>query len=148
MEDRLCPECSRHYQGRTDKKFCSDACRNSFNNKQNADQINYMRIINNALRKNRRILENLNPDGKVKTHRDKLLSKGFNFEFFTIGVGIDPGAQHFVNSLRFHHVAESVRQEVGSAEADREGRKRKDFAEGFHDSLDGLVWVETGSRYS
>mgnify|MGYP000371143192 CR=1 FL=1 len=83
MKTRKCLECDEVVKGRIDKKFCSDACRNSFNNKQNADQINYMRIINNALRKNRRILENLNPDGKVKTHRDKLLSKGFNFEFFT-----------------------------------------------------------------
>jgi hypothetical protein len=83
MEDRICPECKRTFQGRADKKFCTDACRNAFNNKRNADQMNYMRTVNNALRKNRRILEGLNPDGKVKTHRDKLLNKGFNFEFFT-----------------------------------------------------------------
>jgi hypothetical protein len=42
-----------------------------------------MRNINNKLRKNYRILSELNPDGKSKTIRTKLLNKGFDFEFFT-----------------------------------------------------------------
>jgi hypothetical protein len=35
------------------------------------------------LLKNYRILLELNPDGKSKTTRMKLLSKGFDFDFFT-----------------------------------------------------------------
>lgn len=42
-----------------------------------------MRNINNLLRKNRRILAALNPDGKANVHRDKLLEKGFNFNYYT-----------------------------------------------------------------
>ena len=42
-----------------------------------------MRNVNNKLRKNYRILSALNVDGKAKTTRTKLLSKGFDFEFFT-----------------------------------------------------------------
>jgi len=42
-----------------------------------------MRNINNVLRKNRRILESLNPDGKGTTSRDELLMHGFNFSYFT-----------------------------------------------------------------
>jgi hypothetical protein len=42
-----------------------------------------MRNINNILRKNRRILAELNPDGKAKVHRDKLLDRGFKFSYFT-----------------------------------------------------------------
>ena len=42
-----------------------------------------MRNVNNKLRKNYRILSALNVEGKSKTSRAKLLSKGFNFEFFT-----------------------------------------------------------------
>jgi hypothetical protein len=42
-----------------------------------------MRNINNKLRKNYRILSNLNVEGKTKTSRTKLISKGFDFEFFT-----------------------------------------------------------------
>jgi len=42
-----------------------------------------MRNVNNKLRKNYRILSALNVEGKSKTTRTKLLSKGFDFEFFT-----------------------------------------------------------------
>ena len=42
-----------------------------------------MRNVNNKLRKNYRILSALNVDGKSKTTRAKMLSKGFDFEFFT-----------------------------------------------------------------
>ena len=69
--------------GREDKKFCSDGCRNAFNNKINKDSTNFMRNVNNKLRKNYRILSDLNTDGKSKTTRMKLMSKGFDFEFFT-----------------------------------------------------------------
>ena len=82
-DSRLCPECRRPIHGRADKKFCSDACRNAYNNKQNSDSMNYMRKVNNALRKNRRILAEANPDGKRKIQRDKLVRKGFDFEFIT-----------------------------------------------------------------
>lgn len=78
-----CLECGDKIIGREDKKFCSDGCRNAYNNKMNKDSNNLMRNINNKLRKNYRILCDLNVDGKGKTNRTKLLSKGFDFEFFT-----------------------------------------------------------------
>lgn len=78
-----CLECGEKIVGREDKKFCSDGCRNAYNNKMNKDSTNLMRNINNKLRKNYRILCELNPEGKTKTTRIKLLSKGFDFEFFT-----------------------------------------------------------------
>ncbi|MGH2666205.1 hypothetical protein [Flavobacterium sp.] len=78
-----CLECGEKIIGREDKKFCSDGCRNAYNNKINKDSTNLMRNINNKLRKNYRILSELNPDGKAKTSRAKLLGKGFDFDFFT-----------------------------------------------------------------
>ena len=78
-----CLECNEKIVGREDKKFCSDGCRNAFNNKINKDSTNFMRNVNNKLRKNYRILSELNTDGKSKTTRMKLMSKGFDFEFFT-----------------------------------------------------------------
>ena len=78
-----CIECGEKFSGREDKKFCSDGCRNAFNNKINKDSTNYMRNINNKLRKNYRILTELNVEGKTKTTRTKLIGKGFDFEFFT-----------------------------------------------------------------
>jgi len=81
--NKTCLECSDKIVGREDKKFCSDGCRNAYNNKINKDSTNFMRNVNNKLRKNYRILSALNVDGKSKTTRAKLLSKGFDFEFFT-----------------------------------------------------------------
>ena len=81
--DKTCLECGEKIVGREDKKFCSDGCRNTYNNKINKDSTNFMRNVNNKLRKNYRILSALNVDGKGKTTKSKLLSKGFDFEFFT-----------------------------------------------------------------
>jgi hypothetical protein len=78
--DKTCLECGDKIVGREDKKFCTDGCRNAYNNK---DSTNFMRNVNNKLRKNYRILSALNVDGKAKTTKSKLLSKGFDFEFFT-----------------------------------------------------------------
>ena len=81
--NKQCPECAAKIVGRIDKKFCSDACRNSYNNKFNKDSKNLIRNTNNRLRKNYRILEALNPDKKTKTSRAKLIEKGFDFNYFT-----------------------------------------------------------------
>ncbi len=78
-----CLECGEKIVGRSDKKFCSDACRNAFNNKNNKDSTNLMRNINNRLRKNYRILKDYNKEGKTKTTHTKLQSLGFDFEYFT-----------------------------------------------------------------
>jgi hypothetical protein len=42
-----------------------------------------MRKLNNTLRKNYRILCELNTEGKSKATREKMLNKGFDFDFFT-----------------------------------------------------------------
>jgi predicted nucleic acid-binding Zn ribbon protein len=78
-----CLECNETIVGRTDKKFCSDYCRNAYNNNVNKDSKNLIRNINNRLRKNYRILEDLNPEQKTKVSRSKLIEKGFDFAYFT-----------------------------------------------------------------
>jgi len=83
METKKCPECHKNILGRADKKFCSDYCRNSYNNKLNQVTTNKIRNINNQLKRNWRILEELNPDEKCRVHKNKLTENGFNFTFFT-----------------------------------------------------------------
>jgi len=80
---KKCLECGDEFTGRIDKKFCSDQCRNTYNNNQNKDAINYVRNINYILRKNRRILEILNTHGKTKLPKSQLAAKGFNFAYHT-----------------------------------------------------------------
>lgn len=80
---KACLECGTPIVGRADKKFCSDHCRNAYNNKINKDATNLIRNTNNKLRKNWRILNALNPEQKTKTTKAKLLDKGFDFNLFT-----------------------------------------------------------------
>ena len=79
----LCKECNRELFGRIDKKFCSDQCRTTYNNNRNRDINGYVRKVNTILKKNRKILLELNPNGKIKIHKDRLLDRGFNFDYFT-----------------------------------------------------------------
>jgi len=80
---RKCDVCGDKITGRADKRYCSDQCRTANHNINNRDSTNFMRNINNMLRKNRRILAALNPNGKSKTTRTKLLDLGFKFGYFT-----------------------------------------------------------------
>lgn len=80
---RNCLECNEPLRGRSDQKFCSDACRNSYNNRERSDSILLMRNVNNVLRKNRKILYKHSENNKTKVLREKLIQEGFNFNYFT-----------------------------------------------------------------
>jgi hypothetical protein len=82
---RICLECKKTVRGRLDKKFCDDYCRNAYNNRQNSDINNFVRNVNNSLRKNRRILESvLKPkDDLGKCPRQQLADLGFDFRYHT-----------------------------------------------------------------
>ena len=97
MEKRSCIECGEAFSGRADKKFCSDLCRNSYNNKLNSDSTNYVRNINNTLRKNRRIMEELLPEGSetLSVSQQKLADKGFNFTYYTNVTTTKTGKKYF-----------------------------------------------------
>ncbi|MFV8225175.1 hypothetical protein [Christiangramia aquimixticola] len=92
---KTCEECGEKIVGRTDKKYCSDYCRNAYHNRINKDSSNLIRNTNNSLRKNYRILQELNPSGKTSVPKSKLLSKGFDFELFTSIYTTKTGNQYF-----------------------------------------------------
>lgn len=84
-EDKHCLYCGDKIKGRADKKFCDDQCRTAFNNRLKSDT-NFMRNVNNALRKNRKILQDFvdaTENGKCKISAKKLVEKGFNFSYHT-----------------------------------------------------------------
>jgi predicted nucleic acid-binding Zn ribbon protein len=81
--ERRCLDCGAVLHGRTDKKFCSDQCRNNYNNRLNRDSNNFIRNVHGLLRKNRRILADLYSEGKIRVHKDALFALGYNFSFFT-----------------------------------------------------------------
>ena len=90
-----CLECGEPILGRSDKKFCSDLCRNAYNNKVNSDSNNFVRNTNNALRRNRKILEDLCKDDKSKTVRNTLVDRGFDFNLFTSSRTTQKGATYY-----------------------------------------------------
>ena len=81
---KKCLACEKTLQGRTDKKFCNDYCRNAYNNNLKSANSPIIRNINNALLKNRRILESILAEEEMaKATKEKLLQKGLSFKYFT-----------------------------------------------------------------
>lgn len=82
-DKRKCPVCGDAVLGRVDKKFCSDHCRNSYNNERYSTHNALVQKVNRLLKKNYSILQTLNVTGKTKVKRTKLLQEGFDFTYFT-----------------------------------------------------------------
>lgn len=81
---RACLSCGKTLHGRADKKFCNDYCRNAYNNNLKAATSPLVRNINNALLKNRRILETaMGEEDMQKVPKEKLLQQCFQFGFIT-----------------------------------------------------------------
>lgn len=95
QENQLCTECGTSFKGRADKKFCSDQCRTVHNNRQKSIENQYIKDVNSILKKNRRILLDFNPEGKSRVSKDKLLSRGFDFNHFTSIYKTKEGALYF-----------------------------------------------------
>lgn len=93
--NKICPECGYEIVGRSDKRFCSDQCRSAYNNRINNESQQYVRNVNNILKKNRRILQQLNPEGKAKVNKERLLDLGFHFEFITERYTTRKGSTYF-----------------------------------------------------
>jgi predicted nucleic acid-binding Zn ribbon protein len=84
-ENKKCIYCGSTIKGRADKKFCNDYCRNAYNNQLKSNSNNLVRNINNALSKNRRILESILPETEetAKASKEKLTRLGFQFKYLT-----------------------------------------------------------------
>lgn len=84
---KVCLACGATIKGRADKKFCNDYCRNNYNNEQKAkgSHSSLVRNINNALLKNRKVLESVLPEGEetAKASKEKLLRLGYQFKYLT-----------------------------------------------------------------
>ncbi|NCI48555.1 hypothetical protein GWC95_01380 [Sediminibacterium roseum] len=80
-----CLSCDRAIQGRSDKKFCNDSCRNLHHNKRKMPATACVRHINRVLLRNRRILQGLFTSSRqtIKTPKKKLEEQRFDFRYFT-----------------------------------------------------------------
>ncbi len=83
MNDRKCLQCYEQLKGRADQKFCNDQCRSAYNNQQNIESNNVIKMINRILKKNYSILADLNYMGKTTALKSDLQKKGYQFDYFT-----------------------------------------------------------------
>lgn len=85
IQPNCCQECGEVVLGRVDKKFCSDNCRSSYNNKRRIINQTNVKKVNMILVRNRSILYELSTrfkeDTLVTTFQLKMM--GFDFAFFT-----------------------------------------------------------------
>lgn len=83
MEKKFCMHCNTTLTGRSDKRFCCDQCRATYNNKTRSKEERLISSVNKVLRKNRRILRSLNPTGMTLVRKEVLKDLGYNFNYFT-----------------------------------------------------------------
>lgn len=95
MIQRKCLECGDSISGRSDKKFCGDNCRNLYNSRIDVTHKNLIRNTNNRLRKNFKILSELNKNGKTKVTKLKLVDRNFDFNYFTSTYTTQAGSTYF-----------------------------------------------------
>jgi hypothetical protein len=94
---KTCLHCSKPLRGRSDKKFCDDYCRNNYNNQLKSIPHNYVRNINNALGKNRRILNGIlsAKEEMCTVNKEKLMHHGFSFKYITHTYTTKKGSTYF-----------------------------------------------------
>lgn len=83
MAQQNCLECGEKIQGRIDKKFCGDYCRNAWHNKKNVENRAEIRKVNSTLLKNRNLLKDLYEKRSLKLVPGQLMELGLNFAYFT-----------------------------------------------------------------
>lgn len=82
-EHRTCLECGREVYGRTDKKFCSDGCKNRFHNRRHNEEKKIIERTLNALYRNHEYLGNLLRTGINAIDIDIAKLSGFEPEIIT-----------------------------------------------------------------
>jgi len=83
MNDRKCLLCFEFIAGRTDRKFCDDKCRATYNHLRYSESNSEIRLINRILKKNFSILSLLNTNGKTTVSKIQLQNLGYRLEYFT-----------------------------------------------------------------
>ena len=83
MKSKKCLVCDKVFVGRADKKYCSDQCRNVYNNKLNSTLYKEISKTNRRLRTNREILSKYFRLGMDSVSLFSLISDGFVLTYFT-----------------------------------------------------------------
>lgn len=82
--EHRCLFCEDPLEGRVDKLFCTPNCKSSFHyQKSKEKEASMYNLIDQQLKKNRRLLKNYNKAGKSMIRKETLFKAGFNPKYFT-----------------------------------------------------------------
>ena len=82
-ERGTCLECGETYYGRPNQKFCSETCKNRFNNKKAQDIRNTKLRINTILERNYAILSSLIKENRYSISLFDLSAMGYKIDYMT-----------------------------------------------------------------
>ena len=107
---RTCVYCAHPISGRSDKKFCGDSCRNSYNNYKNRDRNLLVKHFHQRLQKNHRILGIfLEGEEEKRVFKRTLVEAGFHLQSVTSYSSDPEGVVYFfVYDIRFSIVDERI----------------------------------------
>ena len=80
---KSCPVCGFPIYGKAGKRFCSDTCRTTYNNRKKKQESTAVAQINKTLLNNRRILEEAILKGQSELPESTLEELGFDFRYHT-----------------------------------------------------------------
>lgn len=86
MKVKKCLFCRKSVHGRADKKFCDNHCRSNFSNRIHKDSNKVIWGLNQILKRNRKILEDLfliKDEVENRFPTTKFIELGYNFHFQT-----------------------------------------------------------------
>ena len=82
-EKRYCIFCGKELKGRSDKKFCDDACRNNYGYQQNKHNNEVINKINKSLLYNRNVLKSITKCRRKIVKKQMLVDNDFDFDMMT-----------------------------------------------------------------
>jgi len=98
---RKCNCCGETLMGRSDKRFCNDACRSQHYHHIHQKERREIAKINRILRKNRRILLEWRSTNEKCGYKESLLKKGFCFDHYTHSKEIGKGRAFYCYDLGY-----------------------------------------------
>ncbi len=106
---RSCLNCGKKLQGRSDKKYCSLECKNSFNAARRQETRSVTRDVDRILHRNREIIETIMGENRNKMviPRLELTNMGFNFDYIT-GIYFNKEGKMYHNLYDFAWMAFST----------------------------------------
>ena len=112
LNPNKCLKCSKTLSGRADKKFCDSFCRNSFNNAFSSQEEVFIKNVNASIRKNRRILKTLSPQGKAIVRKDIAQQLGFDFNQFSSLYSFKQGVYYLCYDYGFRPLLDNGKEKI------------------------------------